>query len=168
MTIGGVEPVGERRHHRPHGRRMLGEQLIEVGLLNDSARRRLERDDRRRARLPRQQRHLAEHLPFAELREQELDARVRVLAAHGDSSREDEKRRVVAASLADDDRAGCELAPPHAVLETRERHRRDVGEQRQPAEEWSARIHQRGHLTTAKSRIMCSDDESTDDPTIGS
>ena len=49
-----------------------------------------------------------------------------------------------------------ELAPTHAMLEARERLGRDIGEQRQPAQKWRSRIHQRGHLTTAKSRIMCS------------
>ena len=65
---------------------MLGKQLIEVGLLNDSACGRFKRDDRCRARLAREQRHLTEHFPFAELGEQELDARLGILPPHRDAS----------------------------------------------------------------------------------
>ena len=90
---------------------------LEIGALEHGARRRLDGDHARGARVAGDERHLAEHLPGAELGEQELDARVRVLVADGDQAADDQERGVAGAAFPDDGLLRREVAPPHPGFE---------------------------------------------------
>ena len=111
--------------------RMVAHHALEVGAVEDGARGRLERHDRRGARLARDERHLAEHLAGAELGELELDAARRILPADRDAARLNEERRVARAALADDDRLRRKLAVLHPLLELAAFLRRQTGKKRQ-------------------------------------
>ena len=77
VLVRAVETLGEGGRHAERDAGMLAHDALEVVARQHRAGRRLERDDRGGARLLREQRHLAEHLPRAELGEQKLHARVR-------------------------------------------------------------------------------------------
>ena len=96
----------------------------------------------RGARLAGEQRHLAEHLPGAELGEDEVDARVRVAAPHRDAARQHDVGGAVGAAFAHDDRLGHEVAPPRVRFKQRAGLGGQPAEERHLVEEgWGRRIH---------------------------
>jgi hypothetical protein len=77
-----------------------------------------------------EQRHLANHLALAELRELELEPGLRILAPHADAAGENQHRVVAARALAHELRRGRKFERRHARLQLRALFGRQPGEQR--------------------------------------
>ena len=135
VAVGLDQAAGQHAHHCGGERRMRGEHLFEVSLLEHGARGGLERQNGGDARLAGEQGHLAEHLSRAELGEHEVHAAVRIPAPDRHPARQDEERRTVAAALADDQRLGHEVAAPHAAFELQAGVSRQGPEERHLVEE---------------------------------
>ena len=132
--VGPGQAVGQHAREAERDVRLLAKHELEVCPSKNHARRCLERHHAGRPRLVGEQRHFAEHLPWAELRQQELDADGRIPPHHGDQSAQNQVGGVALASFANDDSLGRELAPLHAGLDGRTfrggktRKERDIAE----------------------------------------
>jgi hypothetical protein len=73
-VVGPLEALGHHAGQRERDAGVLHQRALEVGALEDGARRLLDRNDAGVARLAGDESHLAEHLARAQLGEEELDS----------------------------------------------------------------------------------------------